>query len=63
MNVFNWNKISEELKSSPTRNTLISHAFQQWIDGNESEELSTPEMDAHFSSFQAGWVICEGFNK
>lgn len=63
MNVFNWNKISKELKPSPTRDTLIGEAFQQWLDGNEYKEYTKPEIDHYFSLFQAGWVICESFNK
>lgn len=63
MIVFNWDKVREELKPSPTRDKLISHAFQQWLDGNGYGERSKPEIDHYFSLFQAGWVICESFNK
>jgi ABC-type Zn uptake system ZnuABC Zn-binding protein ZnuA len=61
MNVFDWDKIREELsKKSPTRDAVITKAFEQYRKGNSAfEERSTAEVEDAFSTFRSAWIIAE----
>lgn len=49
-------------KRSPTRDTLIGKAFDQYTKGNDAFlGMSTAEKQSAFATFRSGWLIAEGF--
>lgn len=63
MHLFDWDQIRAELtKKSPTRDTVIVQAFEQYANGNSAfSERSTAEKEDAFSTFRSAWIIAEKF--
>lgn len=61
MDIFDWQEFREELdRTQPTRDAVISRAFEQYRKGNDGfDEMSSAELSGAFATFRAAWILSE----